>query len=209
MIKFIDMTGEKIGEWTILKRVQSNRSGSIYECVCSCGTLRIIPRCNLVSGKTRSCGCVKSELIAEKKLKHGQSCKSKTKPTKTYAAWSSMITRCTNKNNKSWGNYGGRGVKVCDRWINSFEDFYKDMGDAPINYSLDRIDFNGDYDPYNCRWADNKTQSRNRRNTKLNASIVQDLRNGIITPTEVSKKYGCCMSTACAAKNGINWNDVK
>lgn len=79
-----------------------------------------------------------------------------------------MKTRCYNINSTQFSYYGGRGIKVCDRWLESFENFYEDMGDKPSkNHSIDRIDSEKDYSPENCRWVDNKTQIRNRRNTKM------------------------------------------
>ena len=83
--------------------------------------------------------------------------------TKEYRAWSSMKSRCSNPNVASYPNYGGRGITVCDRWLNSFENFFEDMGEAPEGFELDRIDVNGNYTPDNCRWVDESTQAKNRR----------------------------------------------
>ena len=87
--------------------------------------------------------------------------------TKTYYAWRSMRSRCTNQSNTSYKNYGGRGIKVCDRWVNDYDAFFADMGEAPEGMSIDRIDVNGDYTPENCRWADIETQLSNRRNNVI------------------------------------------
>ena len=87
---------------------------------------------------------------------------------RTKRSYHSMKQRCYNEKCKDYYLYGGRGIKVCDRWLESFENFLEDMGDRPSkNHSIDRIDVNGDYSPKNCRWADNKTQMRNRKNTKI------------------------------------------
>jgi hypothetical protein len=87
--------------------------------------------------------------------------------TSEYNMWKDMVARCTNEKNRRYGDYGGRGIGVCDRWLNSVENFYTDMGDKPTGMSLDRIDNNGDYTPDNCRWATTKEQNRNKRNNRL------------------------------------------
>lgn len=87
-------------------------------------------------------------------LKHGMT------HTKTYNSWVAMKNRCYNPKNDRYNNYGGRGIKVCERWM-SFENFYKDMGERPKNTTLDRIDINGNYEPSNCKWSDSITQYRN------------------------------------------------
>lgn len=89
--------------------------------------------------------------------KHGMS------KTQTYRCWTNMKQRCNNKKKSQYKDYGGRGIKVCEEWINSFLEFHKDMGECPDNHSIDRIDVNGNYEPGNCRWADNTTQSQNTR----------------------------------------------
>jgi len=106
--------------------------------------------------------------------------------TPIYEAWCGMKKRCYNKNYKDYNYYGGRGVTVCDRWKNSFVKFYQDMGDKPSkDYSLDRIDVNGNYEPSNCRWADKTTQSINQRKRKDNKSGVR----GVIFNKHVGKYH--------------------
>ena len=84
-----------------------------------------------------------------------------------YPTWSAMLSRCNNHNSHIYEYYGGRGIKVCERWEKSFESFYKDMGDRPANKTLDRINNNGNYEPSNCKWSTPKEQANNRRNNKL------------------------------------------
>jgi hypothetical protein len=87
--------------------------------------------------------------------------------TPEYQSWRGMRERCLNPNHSSWSRYGGRGIKVCDSWLHSFETFLADMGPRPIGHSLDRIDWNAGYSAANCRWADTKTQARNKESFRL------------------------------------------
>jgi len=133
-----------------------------WGCVCECGKTTKTATYDLLAGKSKSCGCVGIEKVGKLNLKHGLS------KTKEYAAWTNIRDRCYNKNNKHFYLYGGTGIKVCDRWINSFEDFLSDMGKAPTpNHSIDRYPNNsGNYEPLNCRWATTLEQNRNQRSNK-------------------------------------------
>lgn len=97
-------------------------------------------------------------------MKHGHTAKGKK--SGAWLSWKAMRNRCLHPGVANYPQYGGRGIRICDRWL-EFKNFYSDMGDRPPGFSLDRIDVNGDYSAANCRWADNKTQSRNRRNSRL------------------------------------------
>lgn len=126
-------------------------------CECDCGNTTIVFRSNLTRGNTASCGCLWTEKVAKGK-KHGLS------DSVEYHSWSGMKKRCYNKNSHNYHWYGGRGIKVCDRWMDSFENFIKDMGRKQTeDHSLDRINPNGNYEPDNCRWASHKEQCNNRR----------------------------------------------
>lgn len=108
------------------------------------------------------------------KVKHGHFIGTK-KCSKTYMVWSSMKSRCNNKNHHAYNSYGGRNIKICNRW-NDYVNFLEDMGDKPEGLSLDRIDNNGDYSLDNCRWATRSEQQRNKKNTRLNEIAVKVIR---------------------------------
>jgi hypothetical protein len=169
MTAAIDHTGRTYGRLEVLRLFQSgtHTRKRLWWVRCICGTEKAIDIVHVTHGGTKSCGCANLERVsqmAEKHKKtHGEGHSNKTTE---YRAWSSMKERCCNPNRNNYSDYGGRGIKVCERWINSYENFLKDMGRRPsVGFSLDRIDVNGDYSPENCRWTDQKTQQQNRRNT--------------------------------------------
>lgn len=134
------------------------------ECRCSCGTVKTYQLTHLKTGHTQSCGCLGREQTAERLVTHGHSRRGKR--SLEYITWKNMIRRRTNPNGKDYPNYGGRGIKVCDRW-SDFQNFLEDMGPRPEGMSLDRKDPNGHYCPENCRRATDKEQCNNRRCNRL------------------------------------------
>jgi hypothetical protein len=163
MVKSIDRTGHVFGRWTALSRISGQRK---WLCQCECGTIKAVSTSHLRQGKSKSCGCLEKELTSARAKTHGMS------GTVEHRTWISMRDRCRNPKAAHYECYGGRGITVCDRWLNSFENFYEDMGSKPSRrHSIDRIDVNGHYEPRNCRWA---TITEQRRNTRAN-TIVQYL----------------------------------
>ncbi len=158
-----DLAGRKFGRLTVLRALPERIQRSIaWECRCDCGTVVNVPATKLLLGRKRSCGCLAKEVAAESHANHGH--KRGGKISKTYNAWAAMRDRCTNPRNSRWADYGGRGITVCSEWL-TFDNFLRDMGEAPAGTSLDRIDNERGYEPGNCRWATPDRQARNRRDT--------------------------------------------
>lgn len=119
-----------------------------------------------------------------------------------------MKARCNNPKSTNYDNYGGRGIKVCDRWMASFENFREDMRDCPPGLTIDRIDVDGNYEPKNCKWATRSEQMRNTRFTKLNEEVVKQLRDGKISVLQAMVATGAALTTIMHAKNGESWKDL-
>jgi len=162
--QFHDITGRVYNFLTVLgyagKTEGSNPRHSWYM-KCVCGVVKRIPAGNFKSGNCKSCGCMHYILIGNGKRTHGMT------STAEFRAWTSMKSRCLSPSNKFFAHYGGRGIKVCNRWLESFENFYEDMGPRPSSdHSIDRINNHGNYEPGNCRWTTRTVQQRNTRRSK-------------------------------------------
>lgn len=174
---------EKYGRWTVISPLKKGPAKAYrLSCRCECGTVRDVLAYTLRNGTSQSCGCLNREAVSDfcKRTKTTHGCAQSGKKTKTYNVWAGMRKRCMNRKHSDFPLYGGRGISICERWkgVNGFANFLADMGEVPVGMSLDRIDNNGDYCPENCRWADQKTQQRNRRS---NRAVTIDGRTLIVT----------------------------
>lgn len=166
MSKLIDMTGEKCGRLTVLRRQGSDKhKNATWNCLCDCGNESIVPTYKLRSGHTQSCGCYNKQRTAETSFKHGHS-----HGVLEYEVWASMIQRCTNPDNKDYANYGGRGIGVSDEW-KTYSNFIKDMGTRPTRkHTLERVNNEDGYNKGNCIWDNRTNQARNQRIRKDNTT---------------------------------------
>ena len=155
------MLGKKFGKLTVVRQEGVTHRNKMWYCACECGGNTTTTTTHLRSGHTKSCGCTRGE----SRKRHGHA--GVKGHTATYTAWSAMWNRCTNANAKQWKDWGGRGIRVCDRWL-KFENFLEDMGERPSpKHSLDRKNNDGNYEPGNCRWATKAQQSSNTRRLRL------------------------------------------
>jgi len=167
-----------------------NRRNSVRKyvtCLCECGNIKEVCLSSLKRGLSKSCGCLQKEVSSKLFSTH------KMKKSPEYKSWAAMKQRALNPNNNRYTDYGERGVKVCERWRDSFENFLADMGPKPsAQHSIDRIDVMGDYTPENCRWATPTEQARNRRTT-----VLIKTPKGVMCIKQAANEYGIKYNTLC------------
>ena len=166
MSKPLNLVGEKFGRLTVIERCGSNAIGrSLWACACDCGKKTSVAGYALKSGNTSSCGCFHKDQLRDRVKTHGGY------KSPEFSSWINMRTRCNNPKSTWFIHYGGRGIKVCERWEISFENFIADMGKKPsAQHSIERVNNNGNYEPSNCVWATKKEQARNRRKPNVSTS---------------------------------------
>lgn len=160
-MKPLSLEGQKFGRLTVICRGQNNKYGkATWLCQCECGVAKTVISSKLTNGETKSCGCKRVENGRLNKT-HGASYSA------LYNRYKAMLNRCHNPNNSSFERYGGKGIRVCDRWRHSYAAFYEDMGEPPPGFTLDRIDNSKGYSPENCRWASTKQQANNSSKARI------------------------------------------
>jgi hypothetical protein len=192
--------GETFTSLTAGKECGRNSRGEVlYNCSCKCGKQTTVTASRLLSGHTRSCGCLLIEVTRQIFLKHGQTIGRKRSPE--HRVWQHMLGRCLCETDSAYKYYGERGIAVCQRWLD-FTNFYADMGPRPSpQHSIDRINVNGDYCPENCRWATNEQQANNKRRTLWLGYL------GTYRPlTEWSKELGIAAS-CLRGRLYLGWSD--
>jgi hypothetical protein len=173
-LPIIEQPGTRYGRLVVIADAgylrYPHRLVKIWLCRCDCGKEKAVKGTNLRNGVSRSCGCLQREVAAKTiqfiSITHGQT--KNGKPTSEYDTWSHIKSRCLNPSDKSYRDYGGRGITVCPEWLGSFETFLAYVGPKPSPlHSIDRIDNSGNYEPGNVRWAVRVEQNRNKRNNLI------------------------------------------
>lgn len=161
-------SGDRFGRYIAIMEMPRQNNSRRFHCRCDCGTEKTLYLKSLTDGNRNSCGCLRSEVNRIVHTKHGQARDTGVGPE--YSSWISLKNRCLNPNSPSYPDYGRRGITVCLRWLDSFENFRSDMGPRPSKkHSIGRIDNNGNYEPDNCRW---ETQTQQSRNTRSNVFVT-------------------------------------
>lgn len=157
----IEQGGERFGRLTLLRRLPERTADNHVLGLwrCDCGNEKPVALSRVRNGYTRSCGCLIREVSSATNRKHGR------RETREYSSWTAMKGRCLDPDNRDYPRWGGRGVTICPEWIASFEEFFAHIGPRPVGTTLDRIDNSRSYEPGNVRWATNKEQAANRRDT--------------------------------------------
>lgn len=192
------MIGMKFVRWTVHSSAGNRNSRAYWNCKCDCGTERAVDGRELRRGKTKSCGCLRDELASVMHRRpEGVQLPMYVTHKAEFSAWQSLIQRCENDNNPGYHNYGGRGIQTCHRWTSGdgdksgFECFLSDMGPRPsAEYSIDRINNDGNYEPGNCRWATRQEQHSNRRD-----NFIVEYCGENVTITEACKRAGVAVKT--------------
>ncbi len=189
-MKIIDISNTRFGRLIALKiNIEKSHRRAHWNCICDCGNTLTVNGTQLRSGHTKSCGCLSRDNLIKAATRHGHARRGKI--TSEYNIWQKAKKRVINPKTQHYNHYGGRGIKMCKRWLDSFQNFLSDMGYRPsTEHSIDRINNDGDYEPSNCRWATKLQQSLN---TRRNVRIEYLGKN--MTVSEWSKHFGMCRDT--------------
>lgn len=197
--KFKNLANNIFTKLTILGYAGKVKKQTAWYCECECGNIVKVLGVSLRGFQTTSCGCIHKKNISIQQTKHGHTKNGKV--SSVYRSWSHMLNRCNNPKNHDYYNYGARGIKVCDRWLNSFENFLEDMGEPVVNTSIDRINVNGNYELSNCRWATKKEQSNNTRR-----NIVLTFNNESLNITQWAERISIPRATLSKRIQDYGWS---
>lgn len=196
-----DMAGTRVGRLVVLRRTE-DVGRAMWLCLCDCGTTKAVHGAKLRRGATVSCGCYSRDRVTT----HGAS--RTGKKTGTYRSWEKMKARCLCPTDNRYEYYGGRGITICQSWVESFESFLADMGERPPGTSLDRIDNSKGYEPANCRWATREQQMRNTRATKLcesDAAKIRELHAAGVPKIEIARRMAVSRRLVQFIIAGSSW----
>jgi hypothetical protein len=202
------LVGHRFGRLIVQYRAEDGKRGQTrWSCRCDCGSDAVVRGGHLKSGLIRSCGCLRRETTRAMSTTHGASGDNETA---TYRTWRHMRERCDNPRNKDFPDYGGRGIRVCDRW-RSYENFLADLGERPPGTSIDRIDNNKGYEIGNVHWASSAQQAQNRRSTKLSVDVARSIRarhsNGE-TLASIARDVGVSRTMVRNVVHGRAWSSA-
>lgn len=195
----IDLTGRVFGRWSVIKLSHKDEKSALFwECLCSCGTRRPVFGGDLKRGSSVSCGCHRDELSVARSTTHNLA------RHPAYRSFIKMKVRCFNKKDGNYYLYGARGITVCERWENSFENFWEDMGPAwQPGLSVERDNVNGNYEPGNCRWATPKEQANNRR-----SNVIIETPKGRMNIQQAADTFGLTHQTI-SSRIRYGWDDYE
>lgn len=199
-----NLIGLRFGRLVVLNRNGTKNRNSVWICQCDCGNQKSIRSDLLNNGTTKSCGCLRSDVVRKRVSSHGHT------NNPLYKTWMDMIYRCYNKDRKGYQHWGGRGITVCDRWLgdNGFDNFLEDMGERPKGMTLDRYpNNNGNYEPSNCRWATSIEQANNKRK-RFSSDDIRKIRSIKIGSIKLAKILGVGQATVFNIRSRRTYADV-
>jgi hypothetical protein len=201
IMRKIDLTGKRFGRLVVQSQAENKGKFLMWTCLCDCGVSVEVFGSNLKNGHTKSCGCLNKEIVSSLFTTHGHTKNNKCSPE--WTSWYNMRVRCYYDKHKEYSNYGGRGIKVCERWLgdDGFENFYEDMGPCPLGMTLERIDNEGDYCRENCKWATRTEQGNNKRN-----NVILTYGNETGTLSEWARSIGMNSETLRARIDVYGWD---
>jgi hypothetical protein len=213
MTPLIDLTGKKFGTLKVLsfhsKTRKNGKTKVLWNCLCDCGKTVAKSGELLRDGKTKSCGDNKHNIATWSAI--GRSNKKElSRNTSECWAWRSAKCRCSCPTHKQYSDYGGRGITMCEEWQDNYEAFYEYMGPKPgKEWTLDRIDVNGNYEPGNVRWATHEQQQQNKRANRFTPETVREIRESPLSRKELKHKYDVGATTIAKILTRVTWKNVK